>query len=281
LPEKQRSFALPWYITLTMRILRTFSLTLATRFALYLFFKPIPFPIPAREKPLRQKSKQHQLTTSKGKPFKVYQSGAGKRQIILIHGWSGRGTQIFKIAEKLAPHFSVLAIDAPGHGENLGSQSTMLDFVDAIDKTTETFGLIYGAVGHSLGGMALFNALEKSLSLEKLVIMGSPSTIPNVIGDFCQRTQAGPKVKVRIINYLEKRYQLKIDAVSTRNLAKKHNPPGLIFHDEDDRDVPVINAHETAQAWPNAQLHLSKELGHRRILMENSIVNRIYDFFKN
>ncbi len=264
-----------------MRLLCALSTRGATRFALRLFFQPIPFPIPEREKPFRTESITHELQTAEGKPFKVFELGEGRQTLILIHGWSGRGSQFFKIAEDLKKQYRLLAIDAPGHGDHRGKRSHMLEFVDAIETTQQKLGPVYGAIGHSLGGLALFNAMERGIHFQQLAIIGTPSTIPNVIGDFCAQVKANAKVAKGIIQYLEKRYQLSVDEVSTVSLAQKYNPKGLILHDKDDRDVPVKNASESAAAWSHAKLHLTKGLGHRRILMDPKVLKLLYDFFKN
>jgi pimeloyl-ACP methyl ester carboxylesterase len=157
----------------------------------------------------------------------------------------------------------------------------MRSFILAIEKTVKHHGPFYGAIGHSLGGMALFNALNRSLVLQKLVIMGSPSTIPNVIHDFALQVRASPKVERKLIATIEKKFNLKVEDLSIVHLAQKHNPKGLILHDEQDVDVPVFNAKQTAAAWPKADLHLSNGLGHRRILMDSKTISTLYDFFKN
>lgn len=280
--EKQRSFALPAYVTKPMQFLSKVSTPLATQYALRLFFQPIAFPIPEREKPMLKISRQEILKTEAREAFTLHHLGAPhKPKLLFVHGWSGRGTQFFKIAEKLQNDFCLIALDAPAHGQHKGARTSMLSFIQAIEKTATQHGPIYGAIGHSLGGMALFNALDRSLVLKKLVIMGSPNTVPNVIHDFAQQVKASPSVEQKLISTIEKKFNLKVEDLSIEHLAQKHNPEGLIFHDEQDADVPVFNAKQAAAAWPKAKLHLSNGLGHRRILMDWKTISTLYDFFKN
>lgn len=281
LPEKKKSFALPFYLTTTMRALRFLSTGLATRFALKLFFQPLAFPIPAREKPLREESEKEFLQTPQGEKFTLFRQGQGKPKVMFLHGWSGRSSQFFKLAELLSRDFEIFAIDAPAHGELQGPRTHMLSFVEAAKVVAEKYGAFYAAVGHSLGGMALFNALDQGVSFKKMVLIGSPASVHNVVHDFCEKTAAGPKVAARILKYLEKRYALKMKDVSTTTLSQKHNPPGLVIHDQHDQDVPVLNAREINQAWPASEIIISEGLGHRRILMEAQINQRIYEFLVN
>lgn len=276
--EIQKSFELPKYITGTMAVLCKLNTYLATKFAFRLFFQPIAFPFPEREKGMVTSSRVKTLHTPEGKPFNTYQLGEGTKKVVMIHGWSGRGTQFFKIAEALAPHFTIVAIDAPAHGKFKGGKTNMLEFVEALEVAHRTFGPFDYAIGHSLGGMALFNALQRNAAYQKLIIIGSPASIVNVVTDFCDKVKANRKVRDGIIKRIEEQFKLEVREASTDYLAAQHNPEGLIIHDEDDQDVSVNDAWQNAQAWPRAELHITQGLGHRRVLMDNGVIEKIKDF---
>jgi alpha-beta hydrolase superfamily lysophospholipase len=51
------------------------------------------------------------------------------KKILLVHGWSGRGTQLFKIADELLKQgYSTISFDAPAHGKSPG-KTIMVDFI--------------------------------------------------------------------------------------------------------------------------------------------------------
>ncbi len=262
-----------------MVILEKLSLSLASRFAFYMFFKPIKFPLPEREKAIRKKATKHKLHTDKS-PFTLLEWGNPQaKRVLLVHGWSGRGSQFHKIIEALLEKgFYVVAIDAPAHGGNKQKHTSMLEFVDAIEVSQNQFGPFDYAIGHSLGGMAIFNALEANLKPNKIVTIGTPDNIRHVVLDFCEKVHASPKVAERIIKKIENQFVMKTEHASTDYLAQKFNPAGLIIHDEDDRDVGVDNAIELAKHWPNANLIITKGLGHRRVLMEQKVIDAIVGF---
>ncbi len=262
-----------------MEILERISVSLATRFALYLFFKPIRFPLPEREKPIRDKAKKHLLNTGKS-DFTLYEWGQPEgKKVLLVHGWSGRGTQFHKIIEALVDKgFYVAAIDAPGHGEHSQKKTSMLEFVDAIEVSQAKFGPFDYAIGHSLGGMAIFNTLKTNLFVSKIVIIGTPDNIPHVVHDFCEKVHASPRVATRIINTIQQQLVMKIEEGSTDYLAHKFNPEGIIIHDENDQDVGIENAIELAKKWPNANLIVTKGLGHRKVLMDQNVIDSILGF---
>jgi len=264
--REKRSFVLPTYITLPMYGLSRYLPGLATRLALYLFFRPLRFPVPKREEPIRAQMKRHELQTAKGDPFTAWRLGETGPPVVLMHGWSGRGSQFFDLIKRLAPHFQVCALDAPGHGAHQGKPTHMLAFVEALEVANDHFGPFQHGIGHSLGGMVLFNGFLSQINFQTLSVIGTPANVDNVVGDFCEKIRAHRKVYHRIIQYIEKRYQLKTTEVSTDTLSRQYPRPGIIAHDEADVDVPAANAQELHQAWPAAQLFLSEGYGHRRIL---------------
>jgi pimeloyl-ACP methyl ester carboxylesterase len=55
-------------------------------------------------------------------------------------------------------------------------------------------------------------------------------------------------------------------------------PPTLIVHDRLDKEVPHDEAIRIAQAWPDVDLHSTTGLGHRRILRDVAVLDRVADF---
>ncbi|MGK0407577.1 MAG: pimeloyl-ACP methyl ester carboxylesterase [Roseivirga sp.] len=280
-PEVVPSFHLPKYITIPGKVLSTLSTTMATRFALKFFFKPLKLPLPKREENIRVKAERHDLLTKNAKDFIAFELSGPGEKIVLIHGWSGRASQFFQIMEGLNKlGFHIIAIEAPGHGEHLGLETNMLDFVDALEEADSRFGPFHGAIGHSLGGMALFNNMARKAQYEKLVVMGSPASIENVVSDFSGNLKMNEAVTQRLVKTIEERFSINAKESSSDHLCQFYNPHGLIIHDEDDQDVPIINAQQLATKWKKSRLIVSKGLGHRRILMNADLQESIYDFFK-
>lgn len=278
-PHKEKlSFAIPEYLIWTIQTVEKVSVALATKLAFYLFFRPIPFKTPDREKPTKQKANSTMYKLGK-KHFTVYEWGQGEKQILVLHGWSGRATQFYPIIEKLILEgYKVIGIDAPGHGDNPETTSNMLEFVDAVAEVRKMHGNFYAAIGHSLGGMALFNAIDRDQISERIIVIGTPASVPFVVQDFCTKIGGGPKMAKRICERISKDFNTEMETISTNYLAHKNNPYGLVLHDEDDLDVPVENAKITAENWPNGTLHITKRLGHRRILSDARVVNIILTF---
>lgn len=264
------------------KVLSAISLNWATKFALSLFFKPLRFPIPDRELAMRNEAEEYELLTKEANDFKVFERKGSGPKVLMLHGWSGRASQFFKIWERLAAEdYYLVSIEAPAHGDHLGPKTNMLQFVEAVEETVSRFGSFDFAIGHSLGGMALFNAMKRNIWFEKMVIIGSPANISNVVADFTRNIQMPESVAARIIQYIEDRYNLKAEEASSDYICQIYRPQGLIIHDLYDQDVPVQNARHMAEKWKDARYLETSGLGHRKVLMEPKVIDTIYDFFKN
>lgn len=281
-PEAIPSFKVPAYIRRTANLLYRVNPNWAKKFALDLFFRPLKFPIPEREKGMRQIAQRHELLTKNANEFLVFELKAKGPKVLMIHGWSGRASQFYKIADGLHQEgFHVFAVEAPDHGELLGRKTHMLNFVDALEETIVRFGDFDYAIGHSLGGMALFNVLARNQWFEKLVVIGSPSSIGSVVGDFCEKIELNAKIAHGIIKHIENRFHLKAEEASSDYLCQLYRPEGLIIHDVYDQDVPVSNARHMHKKWRGSQYLETEGLGHRKVLQDEKVYQTIYDFFKN
>lgn len=281
-PEAIPSFKVPAYLRFVARNLSRLNTHWASKFALSLFFKPLPFGIPEREKPFREKATKHELLTKNAQEFLVFELKASGPKVVMIHGWSGRASQFFKIAEFLHQHnFHVFCIEAPHHGELQGGRTHMLDFVDSIEETCHRFGPFEIAIGHSLGGMALFNVLSRNIWFEKLVTIGSPANIQGVVNDFTEKLELNEAVASNILKYIEHRYQITTAQASSDQLCQVFRPEGLIVHDRFDQDVDVSNARHMHKKWRGSRYLETEGLGHRQVLRDDKVLDAIYDFFKN
>src|SRR5680860_1441105 len=110
----------PKYLLIIGKVLTAISPFIAGRFAAILFLTPFRFKIPEREKEMEKKSTQEVVhVPSINRDIVVYHYGGNsKKKILLIHGWSGTGTQMAIIAKRLVEQgYSIVSFDAPGHGK--------------------------------------------------------------------------------------------------------------------------------------------------------------------
>jgi pimeloyl-ACP methyl ester carboxylesterase len=209
----------------------------------------------------------------------VYSYGYSKRKVLLIHGWSGRGTQLFKIADKLLENgFMTISFDAPAHGKSTGKKTMMNEFVMTALFLEKEFGPFEIAIGHSLGGMAVLNSIKQSLSIKKAVIIGSGDVITDIIKEFVAKIQLKPKMVGKIKNQFYNKFGEDIDNYSAYLAAKSVKIPTLVLHDTEDKDVPVSCAHHIRQNLEQGEILITNGLGHSRILKDSKVISQIVEF---
>ncbi len=101
--------------------------------------------------------------------------------LLLIHGWGMHGGMWSGVAEKLAQHSDVYAVDLPGHGFSVDQPClTSAATLDAIvDELSAQFDTPLYVCGWSLGGqIALRWAMRYPQQVERLVtVAGTPSFV--------------------------------------------------------------------------------------------------------
>ena len=94
--------------------------------------------------------------------------------VILLHGWSGRGTQMGAFAAPLVEkNYRVIALDGPAHGDSAGEMTNPGDFANCLLQAQKEFGKIKAVIAHSFGGGSSVLAVSRGLRLEKLVLVAS------------------------------------------------------------------------------------------------------------
>ncbi|WP_372746198.1 alpha/beta hydrolase, partial [Lutibacter sp.] len=187
---------IPKAILYTGKFLQLFSLTLATKFAVKIFGTPFRFKTPEREKIMAKSAQQELILIPElNKNIMMYTYGYSKRKVLLVHGWSGRGTQLYKIADKLLENgFMTISFDAPAHGKSSGNYTMMTEFIATAKYLQQHYGPFEFAIGHSLGGMTVLNSVKQFLEVKKIVIIGAGDIITDIIADFIQKLELSPKL---------------------------------------------------------------------------------------
>lgn len=275
-----QSLQIPKIILVTAKFLEAISPKLATLFAAKLFVTPIKYKIPKRELHMEQKSIQSKLfVPSLKKNIMVYTYGKSNKKILLVHGWSGRGTQLVKIADELLDlGYSTISFDAPAHGKSEGKTTIMTEFIASILEIEKQFGPFEFAIGHSLGGMSILNAIKQNLNVKKAVIIGSGDIIQDIIDDFIKKLQLKPKIGLLLKNHFERNFGEPMENYAASFSAKSVNIPVLIVHDENDDDVNVKAAHNIHKHLKNSTLMITEGLGHRKILGDEKVIKEIKRF---
>lgn len=280
LKKGRQSLKIPKPILVAAKILEVTSPKLAAKFAIKLFTTPQKFKLPKREEEMDAKTSQQMVEIpTLGKRINIYHYGQSDEKVLLVHGWSGRGTQLHSIAEKLLKNgYSTISFDAPAHGKSPGKTSDMTEFIQCILELDRKFGPFEFAVGHSLGAMAVLNSIKRGLRVKKAVTIGSGDIIEDIMDDFARQLGMNIATGKLMIKLFEKKFGETINSYSAYIAAKDVTVPILVLHDEDDKDVPSAAAHHIAEYLANAQVVITKGLGHRKILGDSKVIKKIIQF---
>jgi len=278
--KHQQSLKIPKPILITAKLLELTSSKLAMKFASKLFTSPMKYKIPKREVEMDRNSIQESLILEKiGKEIVVYHYGESDKKVLLVHGWSGRGTQLVKIAdEMLKMGYSTISFDAPAHGKASGKTSNMTEFIAAILEMQEKFGPFEFAIGHSLGGMTIMNAIKRGLKVKKAVIVGSGDIVEDIMDDFIEKLGMNIAISKKMKASFEKKIGETIESYSAYIAAREVTVPVLVIHDNDDDDVPVKAAYNIHENLENGELFITNGLGHRKVLGDAKVIKKIVAF---
>ena len=256
------------------------STSLATQVALYLFFRPQRFKRPVRE----QEMHEHALQTSCYVPeidkvVQVFRFAGKGSKVLLLHGWSGRGTQLFAFADELRKsNTEVVTFDMPAHGQSLGNKTNIVELVACIKEVHAKYGPFDHAIAHSMGSMALLRALRDGIPMKSAAIIGSGDKIRNVFYRFSEQLQFSDKVTDRMMQTVEKQFGMNLESYSSSTSLEHLKMPLLIVHDKDDKETHFAYSKDLHEIANNSELLLTTGLGHHRILRDSKTVQRIIQF---
>ena len=271
---------IPTWIRFGVWLSQQLSTSLATQVALYLFFRPQRFKRPVRE----QEMHEHALQTSCYVPeidkvVQVFRFAGKGAKVLLLHGWSGRGTQLFAFADELRKsNAEVVTFDMPAHGQSLGNKTNIVELVACIKEVNAKYGPFDHAIAHSMGSMALLRSLRDGIPMKSAAIIGSGDKIRNVFYRFSEQLQFSDKVAEQMIQTVEKQFGMNLESYSSSMSLEHLKLPLLIVHDKDDKETHFAYSKDLHEIANNSELLLTTGLGHHRILRDSKTVQRIIKF---
>lgn len=204
--------------------------------------------------------------------------GTGPK-VLMLHGWSGRHTQFGPLINALtARGYCCITIDPPAHGSSPGREAHPVAFADAMFEAADAFGPIHAVVGHSMGAGATAFTLTHELAARRAVLIAGPASMARVLTRFCDLLQLAPAARTRLFALVSRHMGVDEGDLDVERLPEPAGVEVLVVHDADDRDVPVADVEAIRTAWPHTRLHLTRGLGHRRVLSDPACVAAMTDF---
>lgn len=260
---------------------------IASHFAYRLWQTSPRFKTPASERSTLESAivefhqiKNHKIATYTWGRSQQTAKPAARPTILLVHGWSGRGTQLGAVVEPLLDAgYRVLSFDAPAHGQSSGRQTTIYEIADTILALQEIYGEFDSVITHSFGGPCTALAIRNGLKIKRFIAICPPATIMGLVTKFTSAMHLTKKTSTELIRLIEKNFGKHIwQELSMTTLVENIDVPGFVIHDTNDVDIPWEEGQMVANAWHNAPFKTTNGLGHRRILRDDEVISSAISF---
>ncbi len=274
----------PTAVRLTRAALQTafvVSEHLGTSFAERLFTTPRRHARPARERALLASGHPFTLDIALHAPrwngqhsrIAAWRWGHGPT-VLLVHGWEGRGSQLGELVQPLvAAGLSVVAFDAPGHGDSAGHRMYLTDLADCIAGVASAIGPLHAIIAHSFGCAGVLLAYDRGgIDAARNVFLAPNVLVDEALGRFAKLVALDDAERTLLEGQLAARAGIEPASLRLEHLAARRDAALLVVHDRDDHEVPHHNGARLAAAWPNATLRTTVGLGHRRILRDPEVI---------
>lgn len=280
---KKKSKKPPLILTIirsSIRVITKVSPYLVARMVNYFWFKTRRSPEPKREIDILKSACWEKISID-SKVVQLYIWGKDNHpSILLVHGWNGRAAHFGAFVPSLvAKGYRVIGFDAPGHGRSEGNSTNIPAVNIVIRRIEHKFGSFHSAISHSFGSMCLMYAIEEGLQLQKICCI---APVPNI--ESLQRMLASLlKIEPRVVSIqkqiLENKFGTDMwDKFSVLKVSSQLSSSGLIIHDKNDKEIPIISSKLIARAWKSSELLVTTTLGHHRILRNKFVVEKVVTY---
>ena len=245
------------------------------------FTIPVRYKTPAKELSAVKAAALSSIIVS-GKRIQIYSWGDESYPYVLfVHGWAGRATQFHKfIAPLNDAGYRVIGFDGPAHGRSEGKITSMKEFEESLKKIFVTFGEPRAIITHSFGGAAVLYAGARGLTFPTLINIATPYVEEEILKTYLRALGASWTSMKKFRDYVVKTQGHPfVEFTGLHNIKLLPAPIRLLMiQDEDDKEVPIINAEELLKIYPSATLHRTRGLGHTRVLNDQSIIKECVAF---
>lgn len=219
-----------------------------------------------------------------GVPVATSTWGAGPEVVLLVHGWRSRGSRLSALVEALeAPGRTLVAFDAPGHGDTPGTRTSVLEFARVIRLLAARHGGVTAIAAHSFGVLAAFLAVREGVRVDRLVGIAGIHDADEIVAQFARETGLGPRAVRGLRSRIERRFFPEV-ADPWRRFVAELDPADtrtelLLVHDAGDTRVAFRQAELIREAHTGpVRLVATEGLGHNRILRDPGVVAEVAAF---
>lgn len=246
--------------------------------------------------PINSKRKnRNEITLPKAKKFDIplyedvtlqgYRWGNESHPIVLlVHGWSTTARSMTHFADILLKHnYQVISYDALRHGHSKGKFSDLSSWADSIQAVMKHIGSVECIVAHSFGGLSVTVASKLGLDTKKLVLVAPIHDIISVADNFAKHLNIPLEIAQKMRTYTWNHNKTNFNKYGTNwqdiSISNFHVPT-LLFHDNQDREIGIEHSEQICKMWPWARLVTTEGLGHRIILDDDAVAQKMLEFIQ-
>lgn len=263
--------------------LELISSSLAVAYFEKIFFTPIRYEATLKEHACELLANKEKIHVD-GKKIQTYEWGnPDLPYVIVIHGWAGRATQFRKFVPVFnEAGFRILGFDGPAHGQSTGKRTDISEFSIVLQTIIKQKGVPEAIIAHSFGGGAALYSIMNGLPVTKLINVASPTMADEIIKSYLNAIGGSWKTGERFKQLVLKKFGKPFEEFTALHFVKHiSNLRIMLVHDNEDKDVPIIQAQELVKSYPSATLLTTQGLGHNRILKDDHVIKECLNFIKN
>ncbi len=205
--------------------------------------------------------------------------------VLLVHGWGGQAAQMLPLAEALLRHgIDPLLVDMPAHGRSAGRISNLPQFARAIDylgaRLLQAGRPPHAVVAHSLAANAAAQVVSRGLTTARLVLLAPPASPREYTRLFAAVFGLSETTRAAMQARVEAREGMVMQHFEPDVVGPRIRVPTLIVHDTHDSINRFEDGLAFAKSIAGAELMRTEGLGHRKILKDAAVIERIAQFLR-
>ncbi len=204
--------------------------------------------------------------------------------VLLVHGYSGRGTQMAALAHAIAEHgFRAVYFDAGGHGSSQPEKVGFSTFIADTRAIVRHLNVpVFAMVGHSAGGLAMMRARElHGISAERYVLIAAPLFPYPALETMFSRgatLEALDYVKAMLADQFQTNWSALVKGSA---YIPEQGKSLLAIYDSGDKQVRHTDAERLAGIWSGALVLNTRGYGHNRVLQAPETLRAVTAFLSS
>ena len=162
--------------------------------------------------------------------------------------------------------------------ESAGDELTAMKFIAAVVRTLARLAPVHAVIGHSLGAAMSLYSVAHTGGANRVALISAPSSLKRELDRFASAVGLSERGRDAFIASVEKHVGRPATDFDVTRIAGKVDLPLLLVHDQNDRQVPVLESARTAHVLAGAELMVTQGLGHNRLLADPTVVRAVVDF---